>query len=112
MPLVSTQSPSHPTASDWSQAVMIKPSRYGMRRPGRNCYRSKGKRLVTGSLDGTVKVWDAMAGQELLTLKGADSVDSVAFSPDGKRLATGSADGTVKLWEAATEKDVLARGAP
>jgi WD40 repeat protein len=67
-------------------------------------------RLATGSVDRTVKLWDAATGQELLTFKGhADQVNSVAFSPDGKRLATGSWDHTVKLWDAATEQEVLSR---
>ena len=47
-----------------------------------------GKRIVSGSDDNTVKVWDARTGQEVLTLKGhTDGVISVAFSPDGKRIA-------------------------
>ncbi len=29
-----------------------------------------GKRLASASQDGTVKVWDAATGQEILTLKG------------------------------------------
>src|SRR5262245_5093762 len=67
-----------------------------------------GKRLATGSEDRTVKLWDAGAGQETLTLKGhSGSVYSVAFSPDGKRLATGSYDGTVKLWDAANGQEML-----
>jgi Tol biopolymer transport system component len=57
-----------------------------------------GKRLATASSDNTAKVWDAVNGQDLLTLRGHDEwVYSVAFSPDGKRLAMGSEDGTVQV---------------
>jgi WD40 repeat protein/serine/threonine protein kinase len=67
-----------------------------------------GKRLATGGFDHIVKLWDAGAGQELLTLKGhGDNVSSVAFSHDGKRLATGSFDYTVKLWDAGTGQELL-----
>src|SRR5436309_930066 len=59
-----------------------------------------GKTLASGSVDGTVKLWEVGTGSELATLKGhTDWVYSVAFAPDGKTLASGSTDGTVKLWE-------------
>jgi len=58
-----------------------------------------GNRLATGSEDNTVKVWDAEAGKELLSLTGhSDAVLSVAWSPDGRRLATGSKDDTVQVY--------------
>jgi WD40 repeat protein len=67
-----------------------------------------GKRLATGSHDGTAKVWDAASGQPSLTLKGHDAkVLSVAWSPDGKRLATGSGDNTAKVWDAASGQEML-----
>jgi WD40 repeat protein len=45
------------------------------------------KRLVSGSSDKTLKVWDAQTGQESLSLKGhTGSVTSLAYSPDGKRI--------------------------
>jgi DNA-binding beta-propeller fold protein YncE len=68
-----------------------------------------GTRLASGSLDNTVRVWDARSGQQLLALKGhTDTVTSVAFSPDGTRLASGSDDQTVKVWDARSGQQLLA----
>jgi WD40 repeat protein len=67
-----------------------------------------GKRLVSGSDDKTIKVWDAQTGQQTLSLQGhTGPVLSVAFSPDGKRLLSGSGDGGVKLWDAQTGQQSL-----
>jgi WD40 repeat protein len=58
-------------------------------------------RIVSGSLDETVRVWDADSGTVLQTLKGHTSpVLSVAFSPDGTRIVSGSNDQTVRVWDA------------
>jgi len=66
------------------------------------------KTLLSGSADGTARLWDVVTGQELLTLKGHKStVSLVAFAPDGKRLATASGP-EVKLWFAATEAEATA----
>jgi WD40 repeat protein len=59
------------------------------------------KRIVSGSVDNTVRVWDGATGHETLTLRGHTAVvSSVAVSPDGKRIVSGSADGTLKVWDA------------
>jgi WD40 repeat protein len=48
-----------------------------------------GKRLASASADGTVKVWDALTGQEALNLiRPANTRTSVAFSPDGQWLVS------------------------
>ena len=62
-----------------------------------------GQRIASGSEDKTVKVWDAVTGQELLTLTGHKTgVTSVTFSPDSGQIVSGSGDKTVKVWDAVT----------
>ena len=61
-----------------------------------------GQRIVSGSYDKTVRLWDADTGQpDRPPLTGhTDAVTGVAFSPDGKRIVSGSDDKTLRLWPA------------
>jgi WD40 repeat protein len=63
-----------------------------------------GTRIVSGSSDSTVRVWDAATGLPLgKPFRGhTESVWSVSFSPDGSRIVSGSWDSTVRVWDAAT----------
>ena len=61
-----------------------------------------GRRIISGSKDWTVRVWDAKSGEELRTLRCANWVTSVAFSPDGRWIVSGSKDNTVRVWDANT----------
>jgi WD40 repeat protein len=59
-----------------------------------------GRLVVSGGLDGTVRLWDAETGQPLATLhKHTSEVYGVALSRDGRLVASASFDGTVRLWE-------------
>ena len=67
-----------------------------------------GRRIVTGSLDQTAKLWDAATGREMLTFKGHSAgIRSVAFSADSLRIVTGSDDKTAKVWEASSGRELL-----
>jgi WD40 repeat protein len=62
-----------------------------------------GKTIVSGSLDQTVRVWNAATGVEQHNMTGHEgAVLSVAFSPNGKTIVSGSSDQTVRVWNAAT----------
>jgi WD40 repeat protein len=81
------------------------------------------KRIVSGSLDKTLKVWDvtsdargldpgsaiqSVRGRERLTLRGHEgAVCAVSFSPDGRRIVSASADRTLKVWDAGTGHETL-----
>jgi hypothetical protein len=71
-----------------------------------------GKRIVSGSADQMLRLWDAQTGKPIgEPLQGhQDRVYSVAFSPDGKRIVSGSWDGTMRLWNAPTLDSLLKQG--
>jgi WD40 repeat protein len=65
----------------------------------------EGKRIISGSCDGTIRVWNATTGETVAgPFKGQllDPIISVAFSPDGQQIVSGSNNGTICLWNAST----------
>jgi hypothetical protein len=67
-----------------------------------------GRRIVSGSFDNTLRLWDAASGKPIgPPLEGhTDRVRSVAFSPDGRRIVSGSFDDTLRLWDGASGKPI------
>jgi WD40 repeat protein len=66
-----------------------------------------GTRIATASDDGTVRIFDAGTGAELVVLKGhKDKVNSVAFSPNGLKVVTASDDGTAIVWNTLTGETI------
>ena len=75
-----------------------------------------GNWLAIGSSDGTVRLLDAITGQESAVilanhrkltsiLGGYTQLSSVAIAPDGTWLAIGGNDGTVRIWDTVTKQD-------
>ena len=59
--------------------------------------------LLTGSSDGTARLWDATTAQPLgPPLRHTAWISAVAFSPDGKSVLTGGKDKTARLWDITT----------
>ena len=69
-------------------------------------FNSDGTLLASGSLDGTIKLWNPTTGEQIRKIEAHADILSIAFSPNGKTLASGASDGTVKLWNPATGEEV------
>src|SRR5260370_36373531 len=78
----------------------------GHKAPWRLCaFSPKGDRIVSGDAKGTLKVWDAGAGEELLTAGTAASepqIRTCRFSPGGARIEAAFDNDAVQSWDAST----------
>lgn len=78
-----------------------------------NCvkYAINGKLYATGSVDGTIKIWDGISGRCINTFTDAHNgqeICSVTFTKNGKYLLSSGKDSLVKLWELSTSRPLIA----
>ncbi len=68
----------------------------------------EGRRCVTGSLEGTVAVWDLVGGGLVRRLAaGGRGVTALGISTDGTILAAGRDDGSIEAWEVETGRSAF-----
>lgn len=59
-----------------------------------------GRRLISGSRDGTVRIWDLQNEGSCQILKGhTEGVKALALTRDGTRVVSASWDATLKVWD-------------
>jgi WD40 repeat protein len=59
-----------------------------------------GRRVLSGSSDNTLRVWDVASGQTLKTLQGHNGgVNAVAITPDGRCVVSEARDKTLRVWD-------------
>ncbi|OAX39897.1 WD40 repeat-like protein, partial [Rhizopogon vinicolor AM-OR11-026] len=64
-------------------------------------------KIATGGKDeNAIKIWDAMTGKLLSTVKHDSAVGSLASTSDQKKLISGSFDGSIRIFDTATWKQV------
>ena len=72
-------------------------------------YSPDGKRLLTGNLTGTWKLWDMDTLEPVLVFDAhRDRIGAAAFSGGGEVFASGGSDYQVKVWDAKSGHQVLA----
>jgi WD40 repeat protein len=71
-----------------------------------------GDKLATGSVAGSVKIWNLISGEEIgrNTVGDSSGVSFLEFNLAGDRVVIGSADGTVRIWNSTTDKTLLIKG--
>jgi WD40 repeat protein len=72
-----------------------------------------GLTLATGSMDGTIRLWNVARGETIASLPGhMQETTDVAFSPDGRTLASLGRNESLKLWHLPTLREVVSENEP
>ncbi|MBD2168091.1 PQQ-binding-like beta-propeller repeat protein [Calothrix membranacea FACHB-236] len=67
-----------------------------------------GQRVISGSSDNSLKVWNLQTGEELFTLKGhRKPISAIAVTPNGKQVISASRDNTLKVWNLETGNELF-----
>jgi WD40 repeat protein len=94
--------------ASWDRAAGIAVVQTGhSRNVGAVAFSPDGSVALSGSDDGTLKLWEVSTGREIRTFKGhSTSITCASFSPNGRILLSGHNDGTLAYFEASTGRKI------
>jgi len=72
-------------------------------------FNSDGTRVMTASKEGTLRIWDAQRGRQLVTFTNGQEVLNADFSPNGQRVIACESGGSAQIWEVATRRKLTLR---
>jgi WD40 repeat protein len=73
-------------------------------------FSSAGQLMLSGSRDGTLRLWDLESGLEMRRLHNRAEVTGIAFSTDGLSALMGSANNVVRLWAVESGRELCRFG--
>jgi WD40 repeat protein len=74
---------------------------------GELAFSPDGRKALSCSADGTIRLWDIDTGEQLRTLGGhRGAVNSVVFSRDGQRALSSGSDATARYWDIDTGNEL------
>ncbi len=67
-----------------------------------------GKRIISASLDSTVRIWNMQAGKAEKEFFARSAVNDAAFAPDGKHMICAGDQDEIRIWDLITDRDITA----
>jgi WD40 repeat protein len=97
----------HGYSTSWPPLLLVMATRKSEVRS--IAFSASGKRIVSGSNDGAIQVWDASTGTEVIAAfrSHKQPVVSVAISPDASCIVSSSHDRTIRIWDSTSGTEVL-----